>query len=145
MQLLTPHSPAASTRRRAVRATATALTIVLALGTAACGDDNDDATIPLSEWVEEFDQMCLDLQGEATPELTDAEFFALSDRYLARMRAVSPPAELADTAAELLDLIDESTGASDLDDAEIAALDERAFAALTELGVSGACITGVAG
>jgi hypothetical protein len=145
MQLLTPDSPAGSTRRRAVGAAATALTIVLALGTAACGDDSDDATIPLSEWLGEFDQMCLDLQAEATPELTDDEFMALSDRYLAQMRAVSAPAELADTATELLDLIEESTGASDLDDAEIAALDERASTALTELGVSEACVRGVPG
>ena len=145
MQFLTPRVTAPPERRHAARVATTAMTIVFALGTASCGDDSSAATIPLSEWLEEFDQMCLDLQAEATPELTDEEFMALSDRYLEQMRAVSPPAEMADTAAELLDLIEDSTGTSDLDDAEIAALDERALAALTELGVSGACIAGVDG
>ena len=57
------------------------------------------------------------------------------------IRAVPPPDEMADIAAELIDLM---TAAPDTDD-DAEDLDQRAFAALSALGVSGPCVEGVPG
>ncbi len=125
--------------------TAAGLAIALAFGATSCGDDDQADTIPLSEWLDEFEQVCVDVQSELTPGLTDEEFTAVTERYAAKIRAVPLPDEMADTATELIDLMVESNTSNDLDDAAIEALDEQAFAALTALGVSGPCVEGIPG
>ena len=60
------------------------------------------------------------------------------------MRALPPPDEMADLAAELLDGLESSVDPS-LDDAAIEALDQRAATLLTSLSVSEECIAGVPG
>jgi hypothetical protein len=122
-----------------------AVGLVFLLGFVACGDDDDgDATIPLSEWVGEFDQMCVEVQGKLTAETTDQEFHEINDAALAQMRALAPPDEMAETATELLNVI-ECGPDQNLDDATIEDLDQPALAALTSLGVSQECTGGVPG
>ena len=118
--------------------------LLLSLGPAACGDDAEDATIPLADWVDAFDAQCIALSAESGPEMSDEEFAAASDAALAEMRDLPLPDEKADVTADLLDIIEESSDPN-VDEAEIEALDSRAMDALTELGVSVACIGGPAG
>ena len=135
MQLMT------RTRRLAIGGAA----VLLSLGMTACGDDDaEDATIPLDEWVDEFDAKCVELTDQTGPDMTDEEFAAVSDEALAEMRALPLPDEKADVTAELLDIIEESSDPN-VDEADIEALDSQAMDALTELGVSVACIGGPQG
>ncbi len=117
-------------------------TIILSLGLSSCGDDEAEAsTIPIAEWVAEFDAMCVEVIEASTPEMTDEEFAEISDAAMVEMRAIPAPDEMAETAAELLDVIDESSQPN-VAEADIESLDERAFAALTALGVSDECMGG---
>ena len=123
----------------------TGAAVLLSLGLSACGDDDAEAaTLPLEEWVDAFDAKCVELAEQVTPETTDEEFAAVSEQALAEMRELPPPDEKADVTAELLDIIEESSDL-DVDEADIEELDSRAMDALTELGVSVACIGGVDG
>lgn len=140
MQSMTRH------RQQPVRGfiAGTTTIIALALGAVGCGDDNAD-TIALADWVNQFEQACLDVAAElSTPGLTEEEFTEISIRAIADMRAIPEPDELADTAAELLDAL-EANSDQDLDDATIAALDEQVINGMTELGVSDDCIGGEPG
>jgi hypothetical protein len=110
----------------------------------ACGGDED--TIPLTEWAAQFDQKCVATSTELSdPSLTQAEFQEISDAAINAMRAISEPDEMADTAAELLDVIEKSTDATERTQDEIDELDQRALTAMTSLGVSDACIGGPQG
>lgn len=121
-----------------------ALTIglaLLALSLAACGDDDADAsTMPLAEWVAAFDEVCLQVitDVEADPE----DFEAISDRGIAEMQALPEPDEMADTAADLLDMIG-SDQDPDLSQAEIDAIEDLLLEDFTALGVSHACVGGL--
>ena len=119
--------------------------LALAPGLAACGDsDSSEDTIPLSEWVDEFDQICLDTIAEVVesdPDLTDDEFEAIVGCSITAMRPLPEPDEMAETAAELLDAI--SSDDENLDDAAREALDQRLGTAFNSLGVSEACRRGV--
>ena len=147
-QLSSQHHRTNQRSPRRARATAAAVVVILAvaLGLAACGDsDTSEATIPLSEWVDEFDQICLDIiaEIESDSDLTDDEFEAIIDRGITAMRALPEPDEMAETAAELLDAI--SSDDENLDDAASEALDQRLGTAFTSLGVSAACQRGTPG
>jgi hypothetical protein len=110
----------------------------------ACGGDED--TIPLTEWVAEFDQKCVATSAELSdPSLTQAEFEEISDAAINAMRAISEPDDMADTVPELLDVIEESTDSTERTQDEIDELDQRALTAMTSLGVSDACIGGPQG
>jgi hypothetical protein len=140
MQLMTPDRYKVIRRSPpAVRAAGMAMAI--ALSVTACGDDSGgEDTIPLSEWLEEFEELCSDAQAEITPDMTEAEFAEVGDRYRVLVQAITPPDEMADTVTELIDvLFDTGEG---LDDAEIQALDERVFEAFTALGISDSCTEG---
>lgn len=110
----------------------------------ACGGDED--TIPLADWVADFDQKCVETIAELSdPSLTQAEYEEISDAAIAEMRAISEPAEMADTAAQLLDAIEASTESTERTQDEIDALDQQVLTAMTSLGVSDACIGGPQG
>jgi hypothetical protein len=135
MQLMTAH-------RVPLVAAATAL--VLAFGLTSCGgDDAEDATIPLSEWVDAFDAMCVDVTAQS-PDLTEEEFTELSDRSLAEIRALPSPDDNADAATEVLDAIEASTDPS-VEEADIEALDQRVLAAFEAIGASDECVGGPQG
>lgn len=81
--------------RKVFAAGFTTLFVVVSL--VACGDD-EPSTIPLSEWVDEFDKICLELLAEAQsdPDLTEGEFETLLDAVVAEGRSITPPDEMAD-------------------------------------------------
>jgi hypothetical protein len=110
----------------------------------ACSDDED--TIPLTEWVAEFDQVCVEtVAALSDPDLSEAEFAEVSDAAIDEMRAIGEPDEMADTAAGLLDAIAANADGIERTQSEIGELDQQAFAAMTSLGVSDACIGGPQG
>jgi len=110
----------------------------------ACGGDED--TIPLADWVADFDQKCVEIIAELSdPSLTQAQYEEISDAAIAEMRAISEPDEMADTAAQLLDAIEASTESTERTQDEFDALDQRVLTTMTSLGVSDACIGGPQG
>ena len=110
----------------------------------ACGGDED--TIPLADWVADFDQKCVETITELSdPSLTQAEFEEISNAAIEEMRAIPEPDEMADTAAQLLDAIEASTDSAERTQDEIDALDQQVLTAMTSLGVSDACIGGPQG
>ena len=117
----------------------------LTLAGVACGDDDDDS-IPLSQWVAEFDQKCVETMAALSdPDLSDAEFREISDTAIAEMRAIGEPGEMADVAAGLLNTIAANDDGAERTQSEIDALDQQALAAMTSLGVSDSCIGGPQG
>jgi hypothetical protein len=147
MQGLTETIAKRSLRGARTTAVATVVVLAVAIGLAACGDsDTTEGTIPLSEWVDEFDQICLDViaEVESATDLTDDEFDAMFDQFGTEVRALPEPDAMADTVADLVDAISSTISSDDenLDDAALEALDERVGAAMTSLGVSEACIRG---
>lgn len=130
-------------RRGAAIALAAAATI---LALAACSDDDSDAaqTIPVEEWVAEFDQLCVEITGPEARTLSEVEFKEVSDRGLAEMRALPDPDEHAAEAAAMLAAI-EATTDPDVADADIEALDQQFLDAAAVLDVSDACIGGPQG
>ena len=146
MQLMTPHPTQAERRRSGSRWRAvTGAALVLCLGLTGCGgaDAEEDASIPLSEWVDAFNAMCVEVIAQS-PDLTEEEFTELSDRSLAEMRALPSPDENADAATEALDAIEASTDPS-VDEADIEALDQRVLAAFEAIDASDECIGGPQG
>jgi hypothetical protein len=146
MQLMTIDPTRPGRRRSRPRwGAVTGAALVLCFGLASCGDADaeEDATIPLSEWVDAFNAMCVDVTTQS-PDLTEEEFTELSDRSLAEMRAFPSPDENADAATEVLDAIDASTDPS-VDEADIEALDRRVLAAFEAIGASDECIGGPQG
>jgi hypothetical protein len=112
----------------------------------AVGCSGDDETIPLAEWVAQFDQKCVEtVAALSAPDLSEAEFAEVSDAAIDKMRAIGEPDEMADTAASLLDAIAANDDGIERTQSEIDALDQQAFAAMTILGVSDACIGGPQG
>ena len=121
-----------------------ALLFVMLLVLSSCSDDDD--TIPLTQWVSEFDQKCVEtVAALSDPDLSEDEFRAISDTAIDEMRAISEPDEMADTAAGLLDAIAANTDGIERTQSEIDALDQQALAAMTSLGVSDSCIGGPQG
>lgn len=117
----------------------------LSLAGGACGNDDDDS-IPLSQWVAEFDQKCVETMAALSdPDLSDAEFREISDTAIAEMRAIGEPDEMADVAAGLLNTIAANDDGTERTQSEIDALDQQALAAMTSLGVSDSCIGGPQG
>ena len=130
-------------RRPAIFATAT---VVVASALTGCADDNSDDTIPVSEWVTEFNQRCVEIGEElSNPELTDAEYREISERGIAEMRAIGTPSNNATEAETLLTVIEASTIDTTLDDEAISALDQQFLDAATVLGISDECIGGAQG
>jgi len=116
----------------------------LALAGVACGEDDD--SIPLSQWVAEFDQKCAEtIAVLSDPDLSEAEFREISDAAIDEMRAIGEPDEMADVAADLLDAIAANDDGTERTQSEIDALDQQALAAMTSLGVSESCIGGPQG
>jgi hypothetical protein len=143
MQCLTETIAKRSLRRVRTTAVATVVLLAVAIGLAACGDsDTTEVTIPLSEWVDEFDQICLDgiAELESATDMTDDEFEARFDQFVTEVGALPEPDAMADTVADLVDAI--GSDDENLDDGAYEALDERIAAAMTSLGVSEACIRG---
>lgn len=141
MTLLTNRHPGELRLRRTV------LAVLLASPAAAgaCGDGDSD-TIPVAEWVAQFDVVCVDTAERlSAPGLSGAEWDRISGAAMLEMRAVPEPDEMAETASDLLDAIEESSERTERTDDEINALDGRVVTAATELGVSDECIGGVPG
>ncbi|HUW03773.1 MAG TPA: hypothetical protein VMW08_15560 [Acidimicrobiales bacterium] len=114
---------------------------------AACGDDSDTAaasTMPVGEWVAEFDQLCADIASASTPEMSEAEFKEISDAGLAEMRALPEPDEHAAEADAMLDAIEATTDPA-VAEADIEALDQQFLASAEVLDVSQECINGPQG
>lgn len=136
-------------RRPARRVGAALLVVGMLSASAACGGDDDTRadSVPLEEWVQQFDAVCeaitnrLDDLGRG---MTADEFAAFTAGSVTTFRALRPPDEHADVAAGLLDDIElgqqPGLGQDDID-----AIDARVLAALTTLGVSGACAGDVPG
>jgi hypothetical protein len=132
-----------SIRRRASLIGLVGLT-TLTFTAVGCGGEED--AIPLTEWVAQFDQKCVEtVAALSDPDLSEAEFREISDAAIDEMRAIGEPDEMADTAAELLDAIAANADGIERTQSEIDALDQQAFAAMTSLGVSDACISGPQG
>jgi len=113
---------------------------------AGCGSDDDDATIPVSEWVAEFDRQCAEIGAELSdPTLTDDEYRSINERGIAEMRAIGTPDRNAAEAATLLTVIEASTLDTSLDDEAISALDQQFLDAAEVLGISDACVGGASG
>ena len=130
-------------RRPAIAATAT---LVVASALTGCADDNSQDTIPVSEWVTEFNQRCVEIGEElSNPELTDAEYREINERGIAEMRAIGTPSSSATEAETLLTVIEASTIDTTLDDDAISALDQQFLDAATVLGISDECIGGAQG
>jgi len=137
------------TWRRSVRAG-----IVVLVGGAViasvsgCGSDDDPAaTVEIEEWVHQFDTVCTALAArldELGPAMTEAEFVAFTVGSVTTLSALPPPDEQADVAAGLLDDI-EASQQPNLGQTTIDELDSRILDAMTTLGVSDACISGVPG
>lgn len=130
-------------RRLAIFATAT---LVVAGALTGCGDDDSQDTIPVSEWVTEFNRRCVEIGEELSdPELTDAEYREINERGIAEMRAIGTPSSSATEAEALLTVIEASTIDTTLDDDAISALDQQFLDAATVLGISDECIGGAQG
>ena len=130
-------------RRLAIAATAT---LVVASAVTGCADDNSEDTIPVSEWVTEFNQRCVEIGEElSNPELTDAEYREINELGIAEMRAIGTPDNNANEAETLLTVIEASTIDTTLDDDAISALDQQFLDAATVLGISDECIGGAQG
>jgi hypothetical protein len=127
-------------RRPAIFAAAT---LVVATVVTGCGDDDSGDTVPLSEWVTEFNRRCVEIGEElSNPELSDAEYREINERGIAEMRAVGTPSNHAAEAETLLTVIEASTIDTTLDDEAISALDQQFLDAATVLGISDECIGG---
>ena len=130
-------------RRLAIVATAT---LVVASALTGCADDDSEDTIPVSEWVTEFNRRCVEIGEElSNPELTDAQYREINERGIAEMRALGTPDNNADEAETLLTVIEASTIDATLDDEAISALDQQFLDAATVLGISDECIGGAQG
>ena len=126
-------------RRPAIFATVT----LVASALTGCGADDSDDTIPVSEWVTEFNRRCVEIGEElSNPELTDAQYREINERGIAEMRALGTPDDNAAEAETLLTVIDASTIDATLDDEAIDALDQQFLDAATVLGISDECIGG---
>ena len=120
--------------------------LIVAAAFAGCGSDSDDGTIPVSDWVAEFDRQCVEIGGELSdPELTDDEYRAISERGGAEMRAIGTPDEMGAEAETLLTVLENTTADMTLDDETISNLDQQFLNAATVLGISDACIGGAQG
>lgn len=123
---------------------ATAATLVLASAVVGCSNGGD--TIPVAEWVAEFNQRCAEIGAELSdPELSDAEFREISERGIAEMRAIGTPDDNAAEAATLLAVIESTTDDQTLDDEALTALDRQFLDAAIVLGISDDCIGGAQG
>jgi hypothetical protein len=130
-------------KRPAIFATAT---LVVAGALTGCADDDSEDTIPVSEWVTEFNRRCVEIGEElSNPELTDAEYREINERGIAEMRALGTPDNNANEAETLLTVIEASTIDTTLDDEAISALDRQFLDAATVLGISDECIGGAQG
>jgi hypothetical protein len=130
-------------RRPAIFATAT---LVVASALTGCADDDSEDTIPVSDWVTEFNQRCVEIGEElSNPELTDAQYREINERGIAEMRALGTPDNNANEAETLLTVIETSTIDTTLDDEAISALDQQFLDAATVLGISDECIGGAQG
>ena len=124
--------------RKVFAAGLTALFGVVSL--VACGDD-EPSTVPLSEWVDEFDKICLELLADvqSDPDLTEEKFETLADAAIAEIRSLTPPDEMADVATELLDLLSADVHSDGgIPQSEADTLDE----AFMSLGIADECIAG---
>lgn len=123
---------------------AIAAALVLSVAVTACGDDDSSAgTVPVAEWVAQFDKRCVEVGAELSDRtLTDAQFAEISQRAIAEMRAFGVPDEMADEAQSMLDAIEATTADTTLDDETINDLDRQFLVAATAMGVSDACIGG---
>ena len=122
---------------------ALAFVVAASVAVASCGASD---TIPVAEWVAQFDQACVDTAEQlSAPGLSDAEWDRITEAALTEMRAVPEPDEMADTAADLVDAIEASSDRSQRTDEEVNALDDRVLTAARALGVSEACIGGAPG
>jgi hypothetical protein len=132
---------------RSGRATIVATaTLVVASALTGCADDDSEDTIPVSEWVTEFNRRCVEIGEElSNPELTDAEYREINERGIAEMRAIGTPDNNANEAETLLTVIEASTIDTTLDDEAISALDQQFLDAATVLGISDECIGGAQG
>ena len=100
--------------------------------------------VTLSQWVHQFDEVCVGIgasEGAAGSAMSDIERTAFTAGAVAVLRALRPPDEMADTAAELLDLI-EAGQQPDVDDAAMADIDQQLLATMHTLGVSDECVGG---
>jgi len=130
-------------RRPAIFATAT---LVVASALTGCADDDSEETVPVSEWVTEFNRRCVEIGEElSNPELTDAEYREINERGIAEMRALGTPDNNANEAETLLTVIEASTIDTTLDAEAISALDQQFLDAATVLGISDECIGGAQG
>ena len=128
------------------------LAMAALLGAAGCGTDDtaasgdtapEDAdgagTIALAAWVEQFDELCLNVVNElSAPGLTEAQAAEINDRGVAAMQGIPEPDEMADVAADLVDAISDRSARTQ---SEIDALDTRVFEAMDTLGAT-ACLAG---
>lgn len=127
-------------------ATFTTAALVAAGALTGCADDNSEDTIPVSEWVTEFNQRCVEISEElSNPELTDAQYSEINERGIAEMRALGTPDNNANEAETLLTVIEASTIDTTLDAEAITALDQQFLDAATVLGISEECIGGAQG
>ena len=123
--------------------------LLLAFALTGCGggssnDDEQAATIPVSEWVAAFDQLCVETAAKLSADLSEAEFREISESALVEMKAIPSPDEQAAETKAMLEAIEATTTDATLDDAAITAYDQQFLDAATELGVSEACIGGAA-
>jgi hypothetical protein len=115
---------------------------ISALVLARVAYSEDDDTIPLAQWVAEFDQKCVEtIDALSDPDLSEAEFTEVRDAAIEEMPTIGESDEMADTAAGLPDAIGANTDGIERTQAEIDALDQQALAAMTSLGVSDVCIS----
>ena len=120
--------------------------LIVAAAFAGCGSDSDEGTIPVSDWVAEFDRQCVEIGAElSNPQLTDEQFLAISERGVAEMRAIGTPDEMDAEAETLLTVLETTTADTTLDDETISNLDQQFLNAATVLGISDACIGGLPG
>jgi hypothetical protein len=125
------------------RLIALALATLLTVGLTACGDDSDSETIAVSEWVAEFDRLCVELAEESSdPDMTEAQFQTLSDQKLSEMRAIPGPDENAEEAEALLEAIETTVTDDSLSDEQIAEFDQQFLEAAAVLGISDECLRG---
>ena len=129
-----------------VRTGALILTASVAAATlASCGDsDEARATMPVEEWVAEFDQLCAEIVTASTPEMSQEEFKEISDAGLAEMRALPDPDEHAVEAEAMLASIEATTDPAVAEE-DIEALDQQFLESADALGVSQECIAGPQG
>jgi hypothetical protein len=112
---------------------------------AGCGDDEAPASsMPVDEWVDEFDQICVEIVAVSSPDLSEEEFKEISDAALAEMRALPEPDEHAAEAASMLAAIEATTDPAVAEE-DIEALDQQFLDSARLLGVSDECIGGPQG